>query len=94
MSFTEKDMHSFSQRCKAFMASLQNLRQEGAKLEAIYTNETGSGSDPEWTDTNGIAEAEHVDAILMFQDLKKLCENLSVATLDRQQWITPFIQDG
>ncbi len=94
MSFTNRNMGVFSQRCKSFMASLQNLRQEAAKLEAIYANEAGSGVDPDWTDTDGITAAEHVDAILMSQDLKKFLENQAVATEDRQQWITPFIQDA
>ena len=92
MSFNATNMNTFSQRCKALMASLQNLRQEAAKLEAIYANETGSGSDPDWDDVGGITASEHVDAILMFQDLKKFCENEAVATIDRQTWITPFIQ--
>ena len=92
MSFTTQNMNTFSERCRAFMASLQNLRQEAAKLEAIYANEAASGVDPEWADTNDITKAEHVDAILMFEDIKKFCENQVVATQDRQQWITPFIQ--
>ncbi len=94
MSFTTQNMNTFSQRCKTFMASVQNLRQEAAKLEAIYANETASGADPEWGDVNGVLAAEHVDAILFFQDFKKFCENEAVAQADRQQWITPFVQDA
>ncbi len=93
MSFTSQNMTIFSQRCKAFMASLQNLRQEAAKLDAIYLNEAASGEDDEWAEVNGTTAAEHVDAILLFRDLKAFCENGAVATADRQQWITPFIQD-
>ena len=92
MSFTEQNMSVFSSRCSSFMASLQNLRQEAAKLDAIYSNEAGSGSDPDWTDTNGITADEHVDAILLFRDLKKFLENEAVATIDRQVWLTPFLQ--
>lgn len=94
MSFTAQNMNVFNARCKSFMASAQNLRQEAAKLVAIYTNETVSGADPEWVETNGITTDEHVDAILFFQDFKKFCENQAVTTQDRQQWMTPFLQDG
>lgn len=94
MSFTEQNMNVFSQRCKAFMASLQNLRQEAAKLQAIYFNEADSGNDPEFVETNGINKAEHVAAVVLFGDLKKFCENESVGTADRQASMTPFLQDG
>lgn len=94
MSYTKQNMNVFSSRCRAFMASFQNLRQEAAKLDAIYENEAGSGSDPEWVDTNGITADEHIDVILMCRDFKKFIENEAVATIDRQVWITPFIQEG
>ena len=93
MSFTTQNMSKFSARCKSFMASLQNLRQEAAKLAAIYANEAQSGGSPELGDVGGVLASEHVDAILMFQDLEKFCENGIVDTVDRQQWITPFIQE-
>lgn len=93
MSYEPKDMNVFNARCKSFMASMQNLCEEAAALEAIYTNETASGADPNWVDTNGITKAEHVDAILLFQDLQKFVGNQVVATQDRQQWMTPFLQD-
>ncbi len=92
MSFTTQNMNVFSQRCKVFMASLQNLRQEAAKLDAIYLNEATSGSDPDWGDVNGVTVAEHTDAITLFRDLKLFCESGAVAAVDRQQWITPFTQ--
>lgn len=92
MSYTEQNMNTFNARCKSIMASLQNVRQEAAKLVAIYTNETASGADPEWVETNGITTDEHVDAILLFQDLEKFLDNQVVATQDRQQWMTPFLQ--
>lgn len=93
MSFTENNMNVFSARCKAFMQSLQNLRDEATKLEAIYTNEALSGAELTFVEVDGITKEEHIDAILMFQDLKKFLENEPVATTDRQQWITPFTQD-
>ena len=94
MSFTEQNMSVFSARCKAFMASLQNLRQEAAKLEAIYGNEASSGGAPAWDDVNGITADEHVDCILLFRDFDKFLTNQAVDTIDRQVWITPFIQDA
>ncbi len=92
MAFTEQNMNRFSSRCKAYMASLQNLREEGAALRAIYFNEAGGGSDPEFTDTGGITKAEHVAAVTLFSDLQKFCENEAVGTADRQASITPFVQ--
>ncbi len=94
MSFKRKDMHIFSQRCKAYMASLQNLREEGAKLTAIYFNEAGGGSDAEFVDTAGISKQEHVDAVTLFMDLQEFCENGDVATADRQAAMTPFLHNG
>ncbi len=49
---------------------MQNLREEAAKLTAIYVNEADSGNDPEFVDTGGITEQEHVEAVAMLEDLK------------------------
>ncbi len=85
MSFKRKDMHIFSQRCKAIMASMQNIREEAAAMTAIYVNEAGSGTDPEFVDTGGISKQEHIGAVAMFEELKIFGDAL-------EPTMTPFLQ--
>jgi len=92
MSFTEANMQTFSDRCEALVLSLQNIRQEAAKLQAIYENEALSGAAPEWGDSKGATAQEHVDIILLAQDLKKFFGNEAVGAVDREQYLTPFLQ--
>ena len=93
MAYTAANHETFSRRTKNWMLSLQNLREEASRLDAIYTNETVSGTDPDWGDSQIATEAEHIDAITLFRDLKLFLENGAVTTNDRQMWITPFTQD-
>lgn len=92
MAFTDSNMQTFSKRIQNWMLAAQNLRDESARLTAIYVNETASGSDPQWGDTGIALAAEHVDAINCFLDFKKFWENVELAAVDRQVWITPFTQ--
>jgi hypothetical protein len=92
MAFTTSNMQIFSQRVQRWMLAAQNLRDEAVRLNAIYVNETASGTDPQWADTDIALAAEHVDAINCFADFKKFWENEALSTVDRQVWITPFIQ--
>jgi hypothetical protein len=93
MSFNETNMRRYKQRTTAVMASLQNLREEAAKLLAIYFNEAGGGSDPAWDDVGGITEEEHVAAVTLFGDLEKFFSNEPVGTANRENTMTPFLQD-
>jgi len=92
MAYSAANHEIFSQRVQNWMLSFQNLRDEAAKLDAIFLNEAASGTDPAWGDSLIALAAEHVDAVTMFRDLKSFAENSAVLTTDRQVWITPFVQ--
>lgn len=94
MSYTEQNHQNFSNRQKSWMNSFQNLRQEAAKLEAIYYNEAAGGTDPLFVEVFGISKDEHVAAVVMFEAIKAFCENEPVSTADRQATMTPFLQDA
>lgn len=92
MAYTESNHRAFSKRMQKFMLNLQALREEAARLNAIYTNEALSGAAETWVDTDIATAAEHVDGVLLCQSLEAFFANGEVATTDRRQWITPFIQ--
>lgn len=73
---------------------IQNVRDECEALDAIYTNETSSGSDPSFTDTSLATKDEHIDVILLARDIDKFFTNQAVSTLDRVQWLTPFLANN
>lgn len=92
MAFSASKMATFSRRCQNLMLALQSIRDEGARLDAIYTNETASGTDGSWDDTEIATASEHVDVITLVRDLDDFLTNQSVSAADRQATITPFIQ--
>jgi len=92
MAYSADDHNRFSRRVQKFMLRIQALRDEAAKLREIYSNETASGSDPNFSDTEIALEAEHVNAILYMQSFEDFNQNAAVATVNRTLWITPFIQ--
>lgn len=92
MAYTAADHQVFSARCRNLMLSMQGAREEAARLLAIYTNESVSGSDPDFDDTDIATKSEHQDVMTFVSDFDKFWTNQAVAALDRQTWITPFIQ--
>ena len=92
MSYSPSDHQAFSKRVQNFILRVQSLREEAAVLEAIYVNETASGANANFIDTSIALAAEHIDAILWMQSFAAFNENGSVDTVDRSQWITPFVQ--
>lgn len=93
MAYTAAKHEVFSRRYRNFMSSLQGLREEAARLLAIYTNEAVSGAVETFTDTDIATKNEHINVMICCGDLKKFWENAAVGTLDRQVWITPFTQE-
>lgn len=92
MAYSVRDHRQFSRRMQNLMYRLQAVREEAAKLVVIYQNEADSGSDPQWVDTPIAEAAEHVDGILLCQSLEAFIANGIVAQIDREQWLTPFLQ--
>ncbi len=92
MAYTVSNHQAYSRRMQKFMMNFQALREEAARLVAIYQNEALSGAAEAWDDTDIATAAEHVDGVVLCTDINKLLTNQAVDTNDRQQWITPFIQ--
>ena len=96
MAYDANKHQVFSQRCRNFIRELDNLYTEAGKIEDIYTNETGSGTDPAWVDTGIATAVEHVDAILVMQRLRDMLamdeQNQVIAVEDQTARLTPFLQ--
>ena len=61
----------FSDRVKAAMVACHDvINREMETLDDIYINETGSGSDAAFADTDNATEAEHVDAIVAMRAMQ------------------------
>jgi len=86
----------FEQRCQNFIRNLSAAYDEAGKIDAIYTNETGSGTDPAWVDGNIATAAELVDAILVMQRLRDMLaldgQTAAIASEDQTARLTPFLQ--
>lgn len=94
MSYDANKHQLFSDRCKNLATAYQNLREEAAKLDAIYVNETASGADAAFVDTGNATKAEHQDLITTMRAYKDFFENVQVSAADRTQHITPFLANG
>lgn len=92
MAFNASKMEVFSRRCRNLCSSLQGIREESERLLAIYHNETAYGEDAAFADTSLATKQEHIDVILLCGDLASFFGNAAVATVDREQWLTPFLQ--
>ncbi len=92
MAYSAEKHAVFSDRMKNWMNSFQNLRDELARLEEIYTNETTSGDDVDFVDTANASKQEHIDGIVFMQGLVDFVEGGVVPTLDRRSNITAFTQ--
>ena len=93
MSYSAAKHQRFSERMQQWMKTFQAQRDELARIDEIYTNETASGGDAAFTDTDIATEQEHIDGIVMMRALKDFVENSAVATADRTQSISPFTQE-
>ncbi len=92
MAYSAEKHAVFSDRMKNWMNSFQNLRDELARLEEIYTNETTSGAHADFVDTGNASKQEHIDGIVLMQSLVDFVEGGVVPTLDRRSNITAFTQ--
>ena len=92
MAYSAAKHAVFSDRMKNWMNSFQNLRDELARLDEIYTNETSSGSDESFIDTSNATKQEHIDGIVMMRALVDFSEGNAVATSDRRSNISAFTQ--
>jgi hypothetical protein len=92
MAYSAPKHDVFSERMKNWMNSFQNLRDELARMDEIYTNETASGADAAFVTTDNASKQEHIDGIVLMRALVDFTEGSAVATLDRRSNITAFTQ--
>jgi hypothetical protein len=92
MAYTSENHDTFCIRMQRLMQRFQAAREEALKLNAIYVNETTSGTDPEFTDHSIALKTELQDAVTFCTDIEKFVDNQVVPQEDREQWMTPFLQ--
>lgn len=88
----DKNKHAvFSARMANWFRQLQNLREEAARLDAIYVHETSSGGDAAFVTTENATKQEHIDGIVFMRAFVALIDGGSVSQVDRISNITPFL---
>lgn len=96
MAFDQQKMQAFSERTRNFMTNLEAAYIEAGRLDDIYVNEAGSGSDPAWSDTDIATAAEHVDAILVMRRLRDALafdgQSNNITSEDQTARFTPWMQ--
>jgi hypothetical protein len=92
MAYSAAKHSIFSSRMKNWFDSFQNLRDELARMDAIYVNETSSGADSDFVDNSTATKQEHIDGIVFMRALVDFTEGNAVSTLDREANITAFTQ--
>ena len=92
MAYSLEKHSVFSDRMKNWMNSFQNLRDELARMDEIYINETVSGADADFVDTSNATKKEHIAGIVFMRDLVDFTEGNAVSTLDRRSNISAFTQ--
>lgn len=91
MAYTSEQHQAFADRVKNFMIRYQELREEAARLDAIYISESNSGEDIDFTDVGNYTETQLTNAISLFRDFKLFNENGSITAAFRTIWINPFL---
>jgi hypothetical protein len=92
MAWNASNQATFVARLKSVARSLQDLRDEGARLEDIWNSESVSGSG-DFVETDGISTTEQTDLITLLGAYADFFNNVAVPTADRKVNITPFIVD-
>ncbi len=92
MAFTTQNMAEFSKRIQNFCTSFQSQIEEALRLDEIYINETVSGANVDFVDTDIATEQEHVDMIVFMRALSDFRNGGEVDTLNRISNLTPFLQ--
>lgn len=91
MSYGTNKHNVWTQRAKNLATAFQNLREESARLDAIYVNEAASGADAAFVSNGTATKAEMQDLVTSMRAYKEFWENGAVIASDRQQHLTPFL---
>lgn len=92
MAFNARNMVNFSLRMKNWVDNFNAQFHELEDIDRIYIDETASGSDPEFVDTENGTKQEHIDMIVFMRAMKDFRDGGVVSTLDRRSNLTPFLQ--
>jgi hypothetical protein len=93
MAYDSNKHDVFARRATNFMRNVQSLYEEAKRLDLVYTNETGSGTDAAWADHSLATEAELVDFVTFSRTLCAMVDgSAAVSQTDRRSNISPFLQ--
>lgn len=92
MAYSAPKHAVFSDRMKNWFNSVQNSRDEGARLLEIYAHETASGTHVDFVDTSNATKQEHMDGIVFMEAFVNFVEGGDITKLDRTSNITAFVQ--
>lgn len=92
MAYDANTHNQWAQRVTGLMRTVWQLKQEAETLDEIYTEESASGTDPDFGDTSNNTEQELIDAVTFMRLIKPLCDGSSaISQTDRTANITPFL---
>lgn len=96
MAYDANKHAAFSDRCRDWVRNMKQAYVEAGDLDDIYINESSSGGDAAFTDTDNATEAEHVDAIILMRRLRDCLamdgQSSAIASEDQTARITPWLQ--
>lgn len=85
----------FTRRMINWMQQLWTLREEAQRLDAVYTEESASGSDAAFVDTGYVTKQELINAIVFQRTFNAMIDGSQAVTqTDRTSNITPFLATG
>ena len=94
MAYSAAQHQLFTKRMRNFAIGYEGALAEAEALDQIYTNETASGTDPDFIDTEFALEAEHVDLITFIRSFVGFTKGTTdEVQLDRRPMLTPFSQN-
>ena len=93
MAYNAQKHDKFSDRMTLLFHAIQSVLDEGEKLDQIYLNETGPGTDPAWVDTENATADQHVDGITFYRALRDFVDgSAQPPQSDRRSNISAFTQ--
>ena len=90
MAWNASNNNTFYARLKEWAKMYQSIRDEGQRLQDIWSSEAVSG-DPAFVDVDGITTTEATDLVTMLEDTRKFTENETVLDGDRVAVLSPFL---
>lgn len=89
MAFSLDKNRNFHERCQNFAKSIQNLREEGARLRAMFLQEVNGSQF--FVDTPASTTGEITGIMNYTADFKSFNENAPVGAAPRDSWLLPLV---